>query len=183
MKTSLLRLPVVISLFVLISLSVLSACSLAPIRSVAPTEKAPGFVLPTAVPTRTPTPLPTPTALPSEANRTDIMGFIDDVNYKDGFEAEPGQVIDKQWRVKNAGTCNWGPGYTLRVTNADNELNLQESYDLHPALAGTDLTLRLIFTAPEEPGEYGFQLDPFNADGDKFNFYISSAFVVVNPTE
>lgn len=177
------RISLSIVIMILFSLAVFSACNLSPMRSYAPTETVAGFMLPTAIPTRTPTPLPTPTALPSEEDCTDIMQFVNDVNLEDGFEVHPGEVVDKQWQVKNDGTCNWGPGYTLRVTDADDELGLKESYDLYPALSGTELTLRLVFVAPEEEGEYSFRLDPFNLNGDRFDYYISSSFFVVSVTE
>lgn len=181
-----LRLPLILVMVVLLCLAVFSACNFSPVRSVAPTESVAGFVLPTSIPTRTSTPLPTPTALPSEENCTDIMQYVDDINFSDKngpYEARPGEVIDKQWLVKNAGTCNWGPGYTLRVTENIGDVTLKERYDLYPALSKSEAVIQLVITLPEEEGEYSFTLEAFNKEDKKFPEYISWSFVIQNASE
>jgi ABC-type amino acid transport substrate-binding protein len=94
----------------------------------------PDLVTPTAQPAVTPTatprpgrPLPTPTAT-ATATRTptcsDGMSWVADLTYDDlGMTApplfQPGQGFTKSWRVRNIGTCPWGPGYSLRFVQGN----------------------------------------------------------------
>ncbi|MFQ5616763.1 MAG: NBR1-Ig-like domain-containing protein, partial [Anaerolineales bacterium] len=64
-----------------------------------------------------------------------------------------GSELDKRWLVENSGTCNWGRGYTLRLINEPN-MGAPAIQSLFPARAGTETTIRIIYTAPEESGIY-----------------------------
>ena len=52
----------------------------------------------------------------------DEMRYVDDVTFVDGSKVEPGQVFNKIWRVRNAGTSTWGAGYEF-VFVADHQLD------------------------------------------------------------
>ena len=135
----------------------------------------PAFVPPTLVP---PTPTieiaPTPKQS-SDNSQTDAcidnLTFIEDKSIPDGTKLTPGSVIEKEWDVKNSGTCNWGPGYTIRLIGGP-ALEATSPQDLFPARSGTSLTIRIDFIAPEEPGNYRSAWQAYNpselAFGDSF---------------
>jgi len=178
------RIPHLIGTVVLLAgLSLLAACNLSPVRSYAPMDETPAFQLPTSVPTSTPTPQATATALPSEADCTNYMSFVEDINLPDGFVVSPGSVVDKQWMVRNTGTCNWGPGYVLQVTDNDGDVIVQSTVDLYPALKDASVIIRIEFTAPETEGDYYVRWDPMGPDDEAFDEYLSVQFSVQQPSE
>jgi hypothetical protein len=91
----------------------------------------------------------------------------------------PGEQIDKRWSVRNTGTCDWGAGYRLVRTSSDGLVG-PEAVPLYPARAGTDAVLRVIFTAPEDPGEYVSQWQAESPDGFRFGEGVF-LYVVVSP--
>ena len=174
-----------ISLILLLAclLWLMSACNLAPRRSYAPTSVVVGFVLPTTVPTSTPTPRPSPTALSREANCTSYLSYVNDKTIPDGTVVRPGEVVDKQWTVKNTGSCNWGPGYTLRVTENRNSVAVKDQAALYPALKDSEVIIRVVFTAPEDEGEYFVEWFPFDASGTRFHEHLTVEFLVRSSPE
>jgi len=171
------------ALVVVIAISSLSACNFAPVKSFAPTEEVAAYVPPTRVPTSTSTPMPTATPLPMEEDCSDVLMYIDDLTIDDGTVVNPGQVLDKKWAVQNSGTCNWGPGYTLQVTDNEDDVVVAESMALYPALNNSDVTIRVVFTAPEEEGNYTVFWKAYSPDGTAFGDHLSINFVVEPPTE
>ena len=101
-----------------------------------------------AVSLATGTPTPTP-AGPCTNNAR----FVADVTVPDGAQFLPGQPIDKQWRVRNIGTCDWGPDYRL-VLVSGNALGAPSEVALYPAKGGTQAILELNMQAPAAPGAY-----------------------------
>lgn len=99
-----------------------------------------------ALATRTPSPTP---AGPCTNNAR----FIADVTVPDGTQFLPGQPIDKQWRVRNLGTCDWGPDYRL-VLVSGNALGASSEVALYPARSGTEAILEINMVAPAQPGSY-----------------------------
>jgi hypothetical protein len=85
----------------------------------------------------------------------------------------PGQLIDKRWQVSNSGTCNWDERYQLRLVSGD-AMGADSSLLLYPARAGTQATLRILFTAPATAGTYECQWQAVNPDGVPFGdaFYM-----------
>jgi hypothetical protein len=135
--------------------------------------------VPSSVPTPTleqPTVTPT-TFLPPERTPTPICSdnliFIIDVTIPDRTVVAPGSLLDKQWQVKNSGDCNWDTRYRLRFISGD-ALGAATEQALLPARAGTEATLRILFTAPQEAGEYVSEWQAFDANGIPFgeSFYI-----------
>ena len=94
------------------------------------------------------TPSPTP-AGPCTNN----AHFVADVTVPDGTEFQPGQPIDKQWRVSNTGTCDWNADYRL-VLVSGNALGAPSEVALYPAKAGNEAVLEINMTAPPDPGSY-----------------------------
>ena len=59
----------------------------------------------------------TPAAPP--AGTCNDAAFVIDITYKDNTVLQPGQSIDKVWRVRNTGTCSWGTNYRLAFDGGD----------------------------------------------------------------
>lgn len=157
-----------------------SACSSLPTATpfIPPTEPAP-LIEPTFIiqPTQQvivqPSPIPTieiastliPTLSPAEC--TNNLKFVTDATVPDNSIFNQGETIDKQWLVENSGTCNWDSNYRLRHTNG-NALGAPDEIALYPARAGTQATLRILFTAPFSADFYESEWQAIAPDGTPF---------------
>lgn len=163
------------SLAVILILVFLSACSAAstptPFRP--PTAQAP-LIEPTFIiqPTQQvvvveSTPLPTvfPTINPAECSND--LTFLEDLSIPDNMFATFGLTLDKQWLVQNSGTCHWNSAYRLRNVGGAS-LGAPEEIALYPARAGTQATLRILFTAPFAEGVYESAWQAMDANGNPF---------------
>lgn len=83
--------------------------------------------------------------------------------------------MDKQWLVQNSGTCNWDSTYKLKWVGG-NTFGVSEEQPLFPARAGTQATLRILFTAPIEPGAYESAWQAVDPDG---NFFGDLVFIKI----
>ena len=117
---------------------------------------------PTAPPTATIT--PTPTATPPCEN--DLV-FLSDVTVPDGAQFLPGQPIDKQWAVRNAGNCDWSAAYRLVLTSG-NAMGPRSELALYPARAGAEAVIQVPMQAPAEPGAYTSRWQARDPDGELF---------------
>jgi hypothetical protein len=97
----------------------------------------------------------------------DGLTFVDDVTIPDFSVISPGSTLDKQWLVQNSGTCNWDKRYLMRLISGD-LLGAPAEQALYPARAGSQATLRILFTAPAEPGEYVSEWQAFGDNGIPF---------------
>jgi hypothetical protein len=121
---------------------------------------------PTPAPTHIPSPIPTP-LVPSATSCTNDLSFVQDVTVPDGTLVTPSERVDKQWLVTNAGTCNWDASYHLKLIAGD-ALDVPTQQVLYPARAGTQTTLRIVFTAPQTPGDYSSAWQAVAPDGTTF---------------
>ncbi|NPA92366.1 MAG: hypothetical protein GXO56_01625 [Chloroflexi bacterium] len=149
----------------------------AAVAFVPPTEAAGGAAV---APTPTPSPVP-PTAAAARTC-TNMLTFVEDETIPDGTVVKPGQKLDKRWRVKNAGTCNWDGRYRLKHV-AGQALGAPEEMALFPARAGTEVTLRIVFTAPEKPGQYFSTWQAFDPQGQPFGDPVYMQIVVAEATK
>lgn len=102
--------------------SVAAAFTATPQPTTAPTNTVP--LPPTETPAApdTPTPpsatpeIPVPTNAP---DCTNLATFVEDVTIPDNSTVTAGQSFIKTWRVRNTGTCVWGPTYTLAYYSED----------------------------------------------------------------
>lgn len=119
-------------------------------------------IIPTFTPQSVVTPNPTPTP-----PCTDGLAFLKDLTISDGAIVKPGERVDKQWQVQNNGSCNWDSRYRLKFVGG---LDLGATLDqaLYPARAGTLAVIRIIFTAPNEPGTYNTAWQALNPEGEPF---------------
>jgi hypothetical protein len=118
-------------------------------------------------------PSPTPACL-------DSLTYLEDLSIPDGTLVAPGESLDKRWLVENTGTCNWEQGYSLKLV-AGPDLGVSETQDLYPARSGSSATIRMIFTAPDEPNTYRSAWQAYNPQGEAFGDPIFIEVTVGNP--
>jgi hypothetical protein len=92
---------------------------------------------------------------------------LEDRTIPDGTRVSPGAELDKRWLVQNAGTCNWDNDYRLTLV-AGTELGVPAEQALFPARSGTDVEIRIVFSAPDEPGAYRSAWQALNPEGKTF---------------
>ena len=85
--------------------------------------------------------------------------------------------MDKQWLVANSGTCNWNERYHLKLIDGP-ALGAATDQILYPARAGSQATLRILFTAPTDTGTYKSTWQAFGPGGDAFGDTIYIQIVV-----
>lgn len=128
--------------------------------------------LPPILPTDTV--IPTfPVLIPPTPTCVNGLSFISDVTFPDFSVVAAGTLLDKQWLVQNSGSCNWDNRYRLRLVAGDG-LGASPEQALFPARAGTQATLRIVFSAPLVPGEYLSEWQAFDSQGVPFgdSFFI-----------
>jgi hypothetical protein len=120
----------------------------------------------TLVPTYPVSLTPTPTCV-------DGLSFLSDVTLPDYSIVSTGSSLDKQWLVLNSGSCNWDGRYRLRLVGGD-AMGVSTEWSIFPARAGTQATLQMDFTAPQEPGQYFSEWQAFDPQGFPFgdSFFI-----------
>lgn len=159
-------LPVVI----LVSALMISACGV-PSRvestampTVTELPPATGTPTPTATPPAEESATPTPeTPVPTNpADCTNSAAFVADVTIADNEIVSGGSNFTKTWRVRNTGTCVWGPDYTLSHYSGDR------------MLAPSSVPLSVTF--PEQTADISMQLAAPGTDGKYTGF-----FVIKNP--
>jgi hypothetical protein len=127
---------------------------------------SPVFSTPTLVPTSPILVTPTPACISG-------LTFMSDVTIPDFSVVAVGTSLDKQWLVQNSGSCNWDSRYRLRLVGGD-AMGASPEQALYPARTGMQATLRIVFTAPSQPGEYLSQWQAFDSQGNPFgqSFFI-----------
>lgn len=138
------------------------------------------MVMMQASPTPAATPTPAvlrPTATPVCANE---LRFLEDLTIPDGAQAAPGTNIDKRWKVENAGSCNWDNRYHLRLVEGP-DLGAAPEQALYPARGGTQAVIRILFTAPAEPGAYRSAWQAYDPLGQAFGEIFFISFNVTTP--
>jgi hypothetical protein len=180
------RLKVIPFVFVLISTlsAMLAGCGVFRPERAAPAEgQAPLFQAPAFQPTLPPAAPTADAANPPLTNAADCVNsfsWLNDITIPDGTQVVPGFQLDKQWQVKNTGTCNWNETYSLRLT-AGIEMGAPSPQALVPARSGAEAVVRLQFTAPSEPGRYRSAWQAHTPDGKPFGDPIFIEIVVTTP--
>jgi len=113
------------------------------------------------------TPLPTifPTINPEDCSNN--LTFLDDLSIPDNMFSTFGLVLDKQWLVQNSGTCDWNSAYRLRNIGGA-ALGAPTEIALYPARAGSQATLRILFTTPFTEGVYESAWQAIDPSGAAF---------------
>lgn len=121
----------------------------------------------------TPSPQPSPACSPG-------LTYLEDVTIPDGSQVVQGEILDKRWLVENSGSCNWDDRFSLRLI-AGPSMTDQAEYALFPARSGTQAEIRILFTAPQEPGVHRSAWQAFDPQGEIFGEPIFIEVVVQNP--
>jgi hypothetical protein len=176
----------------------LSACAPVPVTPFIPpaapsATKTEAVSVSFATPTpldATPTPLPQASATPAATSTdlppsptpacTDSLKWLEDVSVPDGSSFYVAQPVVKQWRVQNAGSCNWDSRYRLKLVSGE-ALGATAEMALFPAKAGAQVIIQINFTAPLEPGIYQTSWQAYNPDGQSFGDPVYMQIVVQLP--
>ncbi len=149
-----------------------------PTAGILPNPQPPGATGGISPPSASPTPGIVPTILAPTPTPpcTNGLTYVQDLTVPDGSNYAAGQPIDKQWLVTNSGTCNWDDRYRLKLIGGD-ALAAVPLQALYPARAGTQATIRIVFTAPQQAGLYESQWQAVDPDGQAFGdaFYMQIA--------
>jgi uncharacterized protein YkwD len=84
----------------------------------------------------------------------DLATFLSDVTIPDNTSVDPGESFTKTWKIRNAGTCTWGPGYELVLASGtiDEAVSLADPFpDAAPSEA---IEVSVELTAPTSPGSH-----------------------------
>jgi hypothetical protein len=167
---------------VLLALIFASACTPQPTPTPfrPPTKPAATQILSTTTPIPaiyTALPPATVTATATAGPCTNNLEFIQDVTIPDGTSISVGAAIDKQWLVNNNGTCNWDSTYRLKWIGGD-PLGAAQEQALYPARAGTQVTLRISFTAPTAEGTFESAWQAYGSDDVAFGDPVFMKIVV-----
>lgn len=120
-----------------------------------------------------------PALAPSPAC-TNNLAWLEDLSIPDGSVVRPSEALDKRWKVQNTGSCSWDQDYRVKLVGGPS-LGVSEEQALYPARAGADALIRMVFTAPAEPGAYRSAWQAYAPDGAPFGdpFYVD--FIVEAP--
>ena len=119
-----------------------------------------------AAPAATKTTAPTATRAPSSGSDNNTSGggactyratFMEDISIPDDSLIQAGSAFTKTWRVRNDGSCTWGPNTNLHVIafTGGNQLGARSQVELPLAVKPgqwVDVSVRM--TAPNEAGSY-----------------------------
>jgi hypothetical protein len=109
---------------------------------------------------------------------TDNLSYMGDLTYPDRTKVLPGQPVEKRWKVRNSGTCDWGPDYRFRWNSGSMPPAGQADWALYPAIAGSEAVLQLKVTAPAAAGEYLSWWQAVSPSGETFGDMLSIDILV-----
>ncbi len=132
-----------------------------------------------ATPTLTPS-LSVPTASPTPTCTTNAA-FIADVTVPDGSVLAPNTPFVKTWRIRNAGTCDWGSGLTLAFAGGA-QLGGSAVVAFPPTDAGTTRDISLNLKAPATAGTYEGKWYLRGPEGERLTAVTVSVVVPATPT-
>lgn len=168
----------------------LCACQAGTQGSAAPSEGGQLYRPPTNVP-QTPLVIPLPSPSPTASALDEVfrptatpvctndLRFIEDLTFPDGTAVAPGGTVDKRWLVENSGTCNWDEFYRLRMIEGPS-LGAATEQALYPARGGAQAVIRIVFSAPLEPGAYRSAWQAHTPRGQPFGDVFYLAITVSN---
>jgi hypothetical protein len=100
----------------------------------------------------------TPPAGDASGTCTNKVTFVSDVTVPDNTEFNAGEAFTKTWRVRNDGTCTWGPSSPsingLVHTGGDQMGGPNEVPLAGAVQPGETVDISVNFTAPTTPGSY-----------------------------
>jgi hypothetical protein len=108
----------------------------------------------------------------------DNLSYMGDLTFPDRSKVLPGQPVEKRWKVRNSGTCDWGPDYRFRWMSGSMMPAAQADWALYPAIAGSEAVLQLKVTAPATAGEYLSWWQAVSPSGEPFGDMLSINILV-----
>ncbi len=105
--------------------------------------------------------------LVEEPTCIDKAGFFEDVTIPDDTVLRPGATFIKTWKLRNEGTCTWGPDYSVVLADGD-PMGAPTISPLFPIQPDEIFEFSLEMTAPNEPGEYVANYQFRNSNGTDF---------------
>ena len=84
---------------------------------------------------------------------TNSAAFVTDVTIPDNTNIAGATTFTKTWRIRNNGTCVWGPNYTL-THYSDEILGAPSSVPLNVTYPGQDSDVSVNLTAPNTTGTH-----------------------------
>lgn len=120
------------------------------------------------------TPLPT-----RQTDCDNLLSFVDDLTIPDGMEVLPGEELTKRWLIRNDGSCNWDPSYSLQLISGL-ALGTNKVQSLYPARQATEAVIEIIFTAPDNPGRFNSWWQAYDPDGNRFGDPIYMEITVIS---
>jgi uncharacterized protein YkwD len=144
----------VIFLFIML---MTSACGRqAPVETVTPTLTETRVATATEASTATETPPAQASATPIPTNSPDCTNsasFVADVTVPDNSGIASGTTFTKTWRVKNTGTCIWGPDYVL-THYSDEQMSAPSSVPLSVTFPDQTVDISVELTASTAIGAH-----------------------------
>ena len=71
----------------------------------------------------------------------DKLSFVEDLNYPDGMVVAPSTTIEKQWKIKNSGVCNWDDRYKVKFIEGD-AMGANPEQNLYPARSDSEFVIK-----------------------------------------
>ena len=81
------------------------------------------------------------------------MAFVADVTIPDDTVIPAGVTFVKTWRVRNTGTCTWGPG-TIAFFSGGSKMSAPDAVRISETRPGETVDISVNLVAPSEPGKY-----------------------------
>jgi len=109
---------------------------------------------PTAESTKETKPTKTETSNPTS---TPCYGarFVYDETYPDGTRVDPGQAMQKTWRLQNVGSCDWAAGQYELIFVAGDRMGGESPLTINiTVLSGAYANFSINMRAPVEPGTH-----------------------------
>ncbi len=152
--------------------------ALRPSRPVPDAEQPPLFIAPTLIPLPTTTPTQDSNAQPADC--TNNLSYLKDLTIPDGSVIQAGTTIQKQWQVKNSGSCNWNSTYTIQLISGEG-MGAASPQSIVPARGGAEGIITIAFIAPDQAGNYTSTWQAFDPAGHAFGDFFSIQINVSAP--
>jgi LysM repeat protein len=111
----------------------------------------------------------------------DDLTFLKNVTVNPGDVIIPGKNFDSTWKVQNAGSCEWQPGYKLVYILGD-RMGGGTAVVKNMVGVGGIISLSINLTAPGKPGTYTGYWRMVNLRGASFGDPVSVSITVPKPT-
>jgi hypothetical protein len=174
-----------VSALVLTGALLMGCTSLAPSRSLPTEQQSPLFKAPThSAATATPSASPIPADATSEPTQipdcTNGLEYLADLSIPDGMQLDPNTVFEKEWQVKNSGTCNWNNLYSIRLVSGS-AFGANPTQAIVPARNGAEAVVSIEFVAPTEAGKYQATWQAYDPNGEPFGEWLTIEIGVTSP--